>query len=65
MLLMFYSDRPMWVVEKKVGIFTHYLTLSGRFQPGIYKASKFASKQMAETMVKVHGGTVRKLDRID
>ena len=27
-----------WIVEKKVGIFTHYLTLSNKFQPGIEKA---------------------------
>ncbi|MEL6440504.1 MAG: hypothetical protein AAFQ80_14755 [Cyanobacteria bacterium J06621_8] len=52
----------MWIVEKKVGIFTHYLTLSGKFQPGIDKANKFISQQMAEIMVKVHGGTVRKLN---
>ena len=62
MLLMFYSNRPMWIVEKKVGIFTHYLTLSGKFQPGIEKANKFASEQMAEAMVKVHGGTIRELN---
>jgi hypothetical protein len=52
----------MWIVEKKVGIFTHYLTLSGKFQPGIDKAKHFPSKQMAESMVKVHGGTVRELN---
>jgi hypothetical protein len=51
-----------WIVEKKVGIFTHYLTLSGKFQPGIDKAKHFASRQMAEAMVKVHGGIVRQLD---
>ena len=53
----------MWIVEKKVGIFTHYLTLSGKFQPGIEKAKHFPSKQMAESMVKVHGGTVLQLNR--
>ena len=53
----------MWIVEKKVGIFTHYLTLSNKFQPGIEKAKHFPSKQMAESMVKVHGGTVRQLNR--
>ena len=53
----------MWIVEKKVDIFTHHLTLSNKFQPGIEKANKFASKQMAESMVKVHGGTVRQLNR--
>ena len=55
----------MWIVEKKVGIFTHYLNLSGEFQPGIEKANKFASKQMASAMVKVHGGVIRQLDRTD
>jgi hypothetical protein len=44
-----------WIVEKKVGIFTHYLNLSGKFQPGIEKANKFVSKQMAKATVKVHG----------
>ena len=52
----------MWIVEKKVGIFTHYLTLSGKFQPGIDKAKHFNSKQMAESMVRVHGGTVREIN---
>ena len=52
----------MWIVEKKVGIFTHYLTFSGKFKPGIDKANKFASKPMAEAMVKMHGGTVRELN---
>ena len=51
----------MWIVEKKVGVFTHYLTSSGKFQPGIEKASKYASQSMAETMAKVHGGTVRQV----
>ena len=53
----------MWIVEKKVGIFIHYLTFLGKFQPGIEKAKHFTSKQMAEAMAKVHGGTVRQLDR--
>ncbi len=51
----------MWIVEKKVGIFVHYLTSSNKFQPGIDKAHKFASKQMAETMAKTRGGIVRQL----
>ena len=51
----------MWIVEKKVGIFTHYLTLSGKFQPGIEKAKHFNPRQMVESMVKVHGGTMREL----
>ena len=55
----------MWIVEKKVGIFTHYLTLSNKFQPGIKKAHKFASKEMAEIMAKSHGGVVRQLGRTD
>lgn len=49
----------MWIIEKKVGIFIHYLTPSKKFQPGIEKAHKFASKEMAETMVKIYGGIVR------
>lgn len=48
----------MWIVEKKVGIFIHYLTSSGKFKPGINLARKFASKEMAETMAKIHGGVV-------
>jgi hypothetical protein len=52
----------MWIVEKKVGIFIHYLTVSGKFQPGIERANKFASKEMAEIMVKVHGGVVRQVN---
>lgn len=51
----------MWIVEKKVGIFVHYLTPSGKFQPGKERAHQFASKEMAEIMVKVHGGVVRQL----
>ncbi len=52
----------MWIVEKKVGIFTHYLTYSNKFQPGIEKANKFVSKQMAEAMARIHGGVVRELN---
>jgi hypothetical protein len=50
----------MWVIAKQVGVFTHYLTSAGVFQPGIDRASKFASKEMAEIMAKKHGGTVTK-----
>ena len=53
----------MWIVEKKVGIFVHYLTSSGKFQPGINKASKFSSQAMAQTLAKVHGGTARQLSK--
>lgn len=53
----------MWIVEKKVGIFVHYLTLSNKFQPGIEKANKFTSEEMAKTMAKVYGGKVRQLDK--
>ena len=52
----------MWIVEKKVGIFTHYLTLSNKFQPGIEKANKFASQETAKIMAKAHGGLVRKIE---
>jgi hypothetical protein len=55
----------MWIVEKKVGIFIHYLTSSGKFQPGIERANKFDNKEMAEIMVKVHGGEVRQLNEIE
>ena len=51
----------MWIVEKKVGIFVHYLTPTGKFQPGIEKARKFGSQEMAQTMSNIHGGTVRQL----
>ena len=53
----------MWIVEKKVGIFVHYLTPSGKFQPGIEKANKFVSQEMARTMAKVHGGSIRQLNQ--
>jgi hypothetical protein len=52
----------MWIVCKQVGIFTHYLTVSGTFQPGSEKANQFASQAMAEIMAKKHGGIVRKAD---
>lgn len=52
----------MWIIEKKVGIFIHYLTLSGRFQPGIEKARKFPSLEMAKTMAQIHGGAIRQLN---
>jgi hypothetical protein len=52
----------MWIVYKQIGIFTHYLTISGIFQPGIEKANRFVSKEMADAMAKTHGGTVRQLD---
>jgi hypothetical protein len=48
----------MWIVEKKVGIFVHYLTPSGKFQPGIEKANKFSSQEMAKTMAQIHEGVV-------
>lgn len=51
----------MWVIYKQVGIFTHYLTNAGVFQPNIDRASKFASKEMAEIMAKKHGGIVTSL----
>ncbi len=52
----------MWIVYKQVGIFTHYLTPSGKFQPVLERASKFPSKEMAESMAKKHGGVVRQSD---
>ena len=56
-------QRLTWIVEKKVGIFIHYLTPSGKFQPGLEKANKFVSWEMAKTMAKVHGGVVRQLNK--
>ena len=53
----------MWIVEKKVGIFVHYLTYSGNFQPGLERAQKFPSVEMAKVMAKAHGGVVRQLNR--
>ncbi|WP_175561072.1 hypothetical protein [Hydrococcus rivularis] len=52
----------MWIVCKQVGLFTHYLTPSGTFQPGLERASKFVSQQMAEIMAKKHGGVARQLE---
>ena len=57
-----YGNNSMWIIEKKVGIFVHYLTLSGRFQPGIEKARKFPSLEIAKIMAKTHGGVVRQLN---
>ncbi|ELS03602.1 hypothetical protein Xen7305DRAFT_00033260 [Xenococcus sp. PCC 7305] len=51
----------MYIIEKKVGIFVHYLTLSGKFQPGIEKARQFSSLEMAKVMATTHGGEVRPL----
>ena len=45
-----------------IGIFIHYLTLSGRFQPGIEKAGKLPSLEMAKVMAKTHRGVVRQLN---
>lgn len=53
----------MWVIKKKVGIFDHYLTYSGNFQPGIERANKFASLEMAKIMAKNHGGVVCQLNQ--
>jgi hypothetical protein len=51
----------MWIVYKQVGIFTHYLTLSGQLQPNLERARKFPSQEMAEIMAKQHGAMVRKI----
>ncbi|MEG3439534.1 hypothetical protein V0288_20570 [Pannus brasiliensis CCIBt3594] len=48
----------MWIISKKVGVFTHYLTNTGTFQPGIERASKFPSKEMADILARKHGGIV-------
>jgi hypothetical protein len=52
----------MWIVYKQVGLFTHYLTLSGKFQPLLEQARKFPSQQMAEIMAKKYGGSIRKVN---
>jgi hypothetical protein len=51
----------MWIVYKQVGVFTHYLNSAGKFQPGIERANKFISKEMADIMAKNHGGTVKEV----
>jgi hypothetical protein len=56
------QEKSTWVVCKQVGLFTHYLTSSGIFQPGIEKANKFVSHEMAEAMAKKHGATVKNSD---
>jgi hypothetical protein len=48
----------MWIITKKVGVFTHYLNSTGTFTPSIDKASKFSSQEMADIMAKKYGGTV-------
>jgi hypothetical protein len=48
----------MWIISKKVGVFTHYLTSAGTFTPSIDKASQFSSQEMADIMAKKYGGTV-------
>ncbi len=55
----------MWIIYKQVGLFTHYLNLSGQFQPGLERAKKFPSQQMAEAMAQIHGGRVRQLNKGD
>ena len=55
------APTAVWVIEKKVGIFSHYFISPGKFQPGIEKAKKFASRDMAQIMAKAHGGVVRQL----
>lgn len=49
----------MWLVWKQTGLFAHYLTVTGIFQPGIDRARQFSSKDMAESMSQIYGGTVR------
>ena len=48
----------MWIISKKVGVFTHYLTPTGIFTPTMDKASKFSSREMADIMAKKYGGIV-------
>ena len=53
----------MWIISKKVGVFTHYLTPTGIFQPSLERASKFPAREMAEAMAKTHGGVVQQLNQ--
>lgn len=52
----------MWVVWKQVGLFTHYLTLAGMFQPGLEKARRYSSQEMAEIMIGKYGGKLHYLE---
>jgi hypothetical protein len=52
----------MWIVWKQVGLFTHYLTLSGLFQPGLKNARLYSSKEMAEIMAHKYGGKLHYLE---
>ncbi len=51
----------MWLVWKKVGLFSHYLTKTGVFQPGMERAWQIKSSEMAEIMANKYGGTVQML----
>ncbi|MGB8703162.1 MAG: hypothetical protein WCD18_27400 [Thermosynechococcaceae cyanobacterium] len=51
----------MWLIWKQVGVFEHYLTPAGHFQPSLEKAWKLSSQTMAEVMVKKYGGHLREL----
>ena len=51
----------MWVVWKKVGIFDHYLGVSGQLLPNFETAQRFSSKAMADVMAQKHGGIVREI----
>ncbi len=53
----------MWIVSKQVGVFSHYLTTANVFQPGMERANKFVSKEMAEIMAKKYGGVVQSLTK--
>lgn len=51
----------MWIIWKKVGIFEHYLGVSGVFLPNFAMARRFPSKTMADAMAQKYGGIVREL----
>ncbi|MBR8829640.1 MAG: hypothetical protein Cpurp_00375 [Chlorogloea purpurea SAG 13.99] len=50
-------------MSKQVGVFSHYLTTANGFQPGIERANKFVSQEMAQIMAKKYGGTVQPLNK--
>ena len=62
MIYFYQALQPFSTLLKSVTLI-HYLTPSGKFQPGIERAHKFASKEMAEIMVKVHGGVVSQINK--
>ena len=44
-----------------MGLFEHYLDVTGEFQPRLDNAKRYPSKAMADIMAKTQGGMVRSL----